>query len=68
MIRFRIPIAQPPKETRKSVRNGRNQWLTKLRVNSHVHAGWSEKSYAPDTGNRLQWNANTYASTSASHM
>ena len=68
MIRLRIPIAQPPNATRNSVRNGRNQWLRKLRANSHVHAGWSEKSYAPETGNRLSWKARTYASTSASHM
>jgi hypothetical protein len=44
MIRFRIPIAHPPKETRKRERKGRIQWLRKLRPNSQVQAGWSEKS------------------------
>jgi hypothetical protein len=44
MIRFRIPIAQPPNRTRKSVRNGRNQWERKLRANSQLHSGVSEKS------------------------
>src|SRR5262245_20073636 len=68
MTRFRIPIAQPPNATRNRVRNGRNQWLRKLRANSHVHAGWSEKSYAPETGNQPSLNASTYARTSASHM
>ena len=51
MIRLRMPIAQPPNATRKSVRNGKNQWLRKLRANSHDHSGCSEKSYAPETGN-----------------
>src|SRR5215510_251614 len=68
MIRLRIPIAQPPNDTRKSVRKGRNQCWRKLLANSHVHAGWSEKSYAPETGNQPHWNATTYARTSASHM
>ncbi len=57
MIRFRIPIAHPPNETRKSERNGRNQWLRKLRANSQLQAGCSEKSYAPETGNRFHLNA-----------
>ena len=44
MIRLRIPIAQPPNATRNSDRNGRNQWTAKLRANSSVQAGCSEKS------------------------
>ena len=68
MIRFRIPIAQPPNATRNSVRKGRIQWLRKLRANSHVHAGWSEKSYAPETGRSSKRNETTYTRTMASHM
>jgi hypothetical protein len=30
MIMLRIPIAQPPKATRKSDMNGRNQWWSKM--------------------------------------
>jgi hypothetical protein len=30
MIMLRIPIAQPPKPTRNSDANGRNQWLSRL--------------------------------------
>jgi hypothetical protein len=57
MMRFRIPIAHPPNETRNRVRNGRNQCWRKLHANSHVHAGWSEKSYAPETGKIPHLNA-----------
>ena len=49
MIMFRIPIAQPPKATRKSAEKGRIQWCRKLRELERP-LGCSARPYAPETG------------------
>ena len=68
MIMFRIPIAQPPKATRKSAENGRIQWCRKLRANSSDHAGCSASPYAPETGKIASVEANNQASMIPSHI
>ena len=68
MIMFRIPIAQPPTETRKSERNGRTQWWARFMAKSSVQPLSAVGLYAYPTGKTCQSTANTQTRMIASHM
>src|ERR1035441_2321402 len=52
MMRFLIPIAQPPKATRNKVRNGRNQCVTRLQMNGQFQAGMRAYEKPPEMGKK----------------
>ena len=68
MIMFLMPIAQPPNETRKSERNGRTQWRSRLSMKASVQPRPAVGSYANPNGKICHSTANAKETRMASHM
>src|SRR6476469_1842866 len=68
MIRFRMPMAQPPNITRNSDRNGRNQWLIRSSMNTQFQPGSRVAEKLRPTEKTPATFPSAQASRIASHM
>src|ERR1035438_337539 len=65
MMRFLIPIAQPPKATRNKVRSGRHQCVTRHQMKVQFQAGMRAYEKPPEMGKK--WPMPPAASRKASN-
>src|SRR5690606_1570701 len=68
MTRLRMPIAQPPRATRNSDRNGSSQWEARSLMNCQLNRGIRFAEYDREVGSHSICTAKNQINNMASHM